>query len=130
MSSLQYTHGANERAVNDIINSEAYKGRALNGALLRLYLCLVPACLFVCATNGFDGSVLNGLQAGTYYASLLQLDNTAKLIAKQFHHGYQHLIIQPAQSSDSCLLPIHLAPSCQRLFQLQFLIDLVAVGLS
>lgn len=28
-----------------------------------LYLCLVPACLGVEMTSGYDGSVLNGLQA-------------------------------------------------------------------
>jgi hypothetical protein len=48
----------------EIINSDAYMGRSLNGALARLYTFLVPACLVVCATNGFDGSLLNGLQAG------------------------------------------------------------------
>ncbi|KAE9374970.1 general substrate transporter [Stipitochalara longipes BDJ] len=51
------------RSVLEIINSDVYKGRSLNGALARLYAFLVPACLVVCATNGFDGSLLNGLQA-------------------------------------------------------------------
>ncbi|KAL7940830.1 general substrate transporter [Trichoderma barbatum] len=31
--------------------------------LRRLYSILIPACLFVAATNGYDGSMLNGLQA-------------------------------------------------------------------
>lgn len=31
--------------------------------LRRLYLCLVPAVLGVEMTSGYDGSVLNGLQA-------------------------------------------------------------------
>lgn len=31
--------------------------------LRRLYLCLVPAALGVEMTSGYDGSVLNGLQA-------------------------------------------------------------------
>jgi MFS family permease len=31
--------------------------------LRKLYGVLIPACLFVAATNGYDGSMLNGLQA-------------------------------------------------------------------
>lgn len=31
--------------------------------LRHLYAILIPACLFVAATNGYDGSMLNGLQA-------------------------------------------------------------------
>jgi hypothetical protein len=57
------------RSVLEIINSDVYKGRSLNGALARLYAFLVPACLVVCATNGFDGSLLNGLQAGKFVLS-------------------------------------------------------------
>lgn len=32
--------------------------------LRKLYAVLIPACLFVCATNGYDGSMINGIQAG------------------------------------------------------------------
>ncbi|KAH8804449.1 general substrate transporter [Xylogone sp. PMI_703] len=32
-------------------------------SLRKLYAILIPACLFVAATNGYDGSMLNGLQA-------------------------------------------------------------------
>lgn len=35
---------------------------SLTPSLIRLYALLVPACLVVCATNGYDGSVLTGLQ--------------------------------------------------------------------
>ncbi|KAF6829133.1 hypothetical protein CPLU01_08146 [Colletotrichum plurivorum] len=35
---------------------------SLTPSLIRLYAVLAPACLVVCATNGFDGSVLTGLQ--------------------------------------------------------------------
>jgi MFS family permease len=35
----------------------------LDPSLRRLYAILIPACLFVAATNGYDGSMLNGLQA-------------------------------------------------------------------
>lgn len=34
-----------------------------NRNLRNLYVVLIPACLFVSATNGYDGSMLNGLQA-------------------------------------------------------------------
>jgi MFS family permease len=34
-----------------------------NPSLRKLYAVLIPACLFVAATNGYDGSMLNGLQA-------------------------------------------------------------------
>ena len=30
----------------------------------KLYSIILPACLLVAATNGFDGSMMNGLQAG------------------------------------------------------------------
>ncbi|KAJ0358813.1 hypothetical protein COL154_008854 [Colletotrichum chrysophilum] len=35
---------------------------SLTPSLIRLYAILAPACLVVCATNGYDGSVLTGLQ--------------------------------------------------------------------
>ncbi|CAG8093142.1 unnamed protein product [Penicillium salamii] len=35
---------------------------ALSPSLVHLYTILAPACLVVCATNGYDGSVLTGLQ--------------------------------------------------------------------
>jgi MFS family permease len=35
--------------------------------LRRLYLLLVPFCLFVESTSGFDSSMMNGLQALTYW---------------------------------------------------------------
>ncbi|KAI7932053.1 MFS hexose transporter [Pyricularia oryzae] len=34
----------------------------LTPSLIKLYLLLAPACLVICATNGYDGSVLTGLQ--------------------------------------------------------------------
>jgi hypothetical protein len=36
----------------------------LDPSLRKLYALLIPACLFVCATNGYDGSMINGIQAG------------------------------------------------------------------
>lgn len=42
--------------------NKAEKFWSLTPALIRLYALLLPACLLVCATNGFDGSVLTGLQ--------------------------------------------------------------------
>jgi MFS family permease len=37
--------------------------------LRRLYLCLVPFCLFIESTSGFDSSMMNGLQALKYWNS-------------------------------------------------------------
>ncbi|PNP84077.1 hypothetical protein FNYG_02765 [Fusarium nygamai] len=37
----------------------------LTPSLIRLYAILAPACLVVCATNGYDGSVLTSLQGVT-----------------------------------------------------------------
>ncbi|QKD62881.2 general substrate transporter [Fusarium oxysporum Fo47] len=38
---------------------------ALTPSLIHLYAILAPACLVVCATNGYDGSVLTSLQGVT-----------------------------------------------------------------
>lgn len=35
--------------------------------LRRLYLCLVPFCFFIESTSGFDSSMMNGMQALTYW---------------------------------------------------------------
>ena len=35
--------------------------------LRRLYLLLVPFCLFIESTSGFDSSMMNGMQALTYW---------------------------------------------------------------
>ncbi|XWX00769.1 hypothetical protein V2A60_008790 [Cordyceps javanica] len=35
---------------------------SLSPSLMRFYALLAPACLVVCATNGYDGSVMTGLQ--------------------------------------------------------------------
>ncbi|OAL38016.1 hypothetical protein AYO20_02849 [Fonsecaea nubica] len=48
--------------VSEVLALEDKKGLGLTPALIRLYLVLAPATLVVCATNGFDGSVLNALQ--------------------------------------------------------------------
>jgi MFS family permease len=48
--------------VSDVLAQENVKGLGLTPELIRLYLVLAPATLVVCATNGFDGSVLNALQ--------------------------------------------------------------------
>jgi MFS family permease len=37
--------------------------------LRRLYLLLVPFCLFIESTSGFDSSLMNGLQALSYWDS-------------------------------------------------------------
>lgn len=42
--------------------------------LCRLYLCLVPAVLGVEMTSGYDGSVLNGLQAVGPWLQCMSLD--------------------------------------------------------
>lgn len=48
--------------VSEVLAQENVKGLGLTPELIRLYLVLAPATLVVCATNGFDGSVLNALQ--------------------------------------------------------------------
>lgn len=48
--------------VSEVLAQQNEKGLGLTPALIRLYLVLAPATLVVCATNGFDGSVLNALQ--------------------------------------------------------------------
>jgi MFS family permease len=35
--------------------------------LRTLYLCLVPFCLFIESTSGFDSSMMNGMQALSYW---------------------------------------------------------------
>lgn len=51
------------RTVADVLSGRENLPWYKNQQLLKLYLVLVPACLFVSATNGFDGSMLNGLQS-------------------------------------------------------------------
>lgn len=49
--------------VSEALEQEGKKGfLGLTPALIRLYLVLTPATLVICATNGYDGSVLTGLQ--------------------------------------------------------------------
>ncbi|CAG8086769.1 unnamed protein product [Penicillium olsonii] len=50
-------------SVAEVLALEKASSRfSLTPSLLHLYAILVPACLVVCATNGYDGSVLSGLQ--------------------------------------------------------------------
>ena len=51
------------KSVAEILDESKGTPLALSRSIVRLYIFLVPACLVVCATNGYDGSVLNGLQA-------------------------------------------------------------------
>ena len=48
--------------VSEVLAQQDQSGLGLSPALIRLYLVLTPATLVVCATNGYDGSVLTGLQ--------------------------------------------------------------------
>ncbi|KAI8258324.1 hypothetical protein K4K53_004722 [Colletotrichum sp. SAR 10_77] len=51
------------RTVAEILASDSRPAlSSLTPSLIRLYAILAPACLVVCATNGYDGSVLTGLQ--------------------------------------------------------------------
>jgi hypothetical protein len=52
------------RSVTELLASEKYNNWSFDASVRRLYCFLVPACLVVCATNGFDSSLLNGLQSG------------------------------------------------------------------
>ncbi|KAL4736073.1 major facilitator superfamily domain-containing protein [Aspergillus similis] len=51
------------RSVAEILATEKEKGWHMNPSLARLYSVLVPACLMICVTNGYDSSLLNGLQS-------------------------------------------------------------------
>ncbi|OAL33523.1 hypothetical protein AYO20_07209 [Fonsecaea nubica] len=55
--------GPPTHSVAEILAQSKESRLGLTRSLFRLYLVLIPACLVVCATNGYDGSVLNGLQA-------------------------------------------------------------------
>ncbi|RFU27496.1 hypothetical protein B7463_g8846, partial [Scytalidium lignicola] len=48
--------------VSEVLSQQDKSGLGLTPALIKLYLVLTPATLVVCATNGYDGSVLTGLQ--------------------------------------------------------------------
>lgn len=50
------------RSVAEILAEDQSPAWSLPSSLIQLYATLAPACLVVCATNGFDGSVLTGLQ--------------------------------------------------------------------
>ncbi|KAK1485817.1 hypothetical protein CABS01_13511 [Colletotrichum abscissum] len=51
------------QTVEEILASDNHSAlSSLTPSLIRLYSILAPACLVVCATNGYDGSVLTGLQ--------------------------------------------------------------------
>ncbi|KAL3466373.1 general substrate transporter [Aspergillus heterothallicus] len=52
-----------ERSVAQILEAEKDQGWHLHPSLARLYSILVPACLMICVTNGYDSSLLNGLQS-------------------------------------------------------------------
>ncbi|RSM07680.1 hypothetical protein CDV31_008460 [Fusarium ambrosium] len=49
-------------SVADMLATDKSSPLKLTPALIKLYALLAPACLVVCATNGYDGSVLTGLQ--------------------------------------------------------------------
>lgn len=49
-------------SVADILANDKSSPLSLTPSLVSLYALLAPACLVVCATNGYDGSVLTGLQ--------------------------------------------------------------------
>ncbi|RSM01339.1 hypothetical protein CEP52_008591 [Fusarium oligoseptatum] len=49
-------------SVADMLAADKSSPLKLTPALIKLYALLAPACLVVCATNGYDGSVLTGLQ--------------------------------------------------------------------
>lgn len=50
------------RSVAQILAEDKSSAFALTPSLIHLYAILAPACLVVCATNGYDGTVLTGLQ--------------------------------------------------------------------
>lgn len=49
-------------SVAELLARDKSSPLSLTPSLIHLYAILAPACLVVCATNGYDGSVLTGLQ--------------------------------------------------------------------
>lgn len=58
----QLPTGRPSQSVAEIMAQDKRSAFSLTPSLLQLYALLAPACLVVCATNGYDGSVLTGLQ--------------------------------------------------------------------
>lgn len=58
----QLPTGRPSQSVAEILAQDKRSAFSLTPSLLQLYALLAPACLVVCATNGYDGSVLTGLQ--------------------------------------------------------------------
>ncbi|EEU37845.1 uncharacterized protein NECHADRAFT_54845 [Fusarium vanettenii 77-13-4] len=54
--------GRPARSVAEILAQDHTSAFALTPSLIQLYSILAPACLVVCATNGYDSSLLTGLQ--------------------------------------------------------------------
>ncbi|KAJ4188481.1 hypothetical protein NW755_006643 [Fusarium falciforme] len=54
--------GRPARSVAEILAQDHTSPFALTPSLINLYSILAPACLVVCATNGYDSSLLTGLQ--------------------------------------------------------------------
>lgn len=50
------------QSVAEILAADKRSAFSLSSSLIYLYAILAPACLVVCATNGYDGSVLTALQ--------------------------------------------------------------------
>ncbi|KAH7367631.1 hypothetical protein B0T11DRAFT_275703 [Plectosphaerella cucumerina] len=55
------------RSLADILAEPRSAKSTFTVNLVKLYAALVPACLVVSATNGYDGSLLNGLQGVTQW---------------------------------------------------------------
>ncbi|KAF2712899.1 hexose transporter-like protein [Pleomassaria siparia CBS 279.74] len=67
-----------EGAVEKLIKND--KVRWWNKPNLRsLYLCLVPFCLFIESTSGFDSSMMNGMQALVYWKEYFDYPKGGKL---------------------------------------------------
>ncbi|RSM06199.1 hypothetical protein CEP52_005812 [Fusarium oligoseptatum] len=54
--------GRPARSVAEILAQDHTSAFSLTPSLIHLYAILAPACLVVCATNGYDSSLLTGLQ--------------------------------------------------------------------
>lgn len=58
-------------SVMELLKTDQYNNWSFDASIRHLYSLLVPACLVVCATNGFDSSLLNGLQSRKFHAKRL-----------------------------------------------------------
>ncbi|KAL2212915.1 general substrate transporter [Sarocladium strictum] len=67
------------RSLAEILADSSSGKSRFTGNLIKLYAALIPACLVVSATNGYEGSLLNGLQGVTSWQEKFDFPSGALL---------------------------------------------------